>query len=158
VTRALIVAGLLAFGVAGSAAGSLAWLWFRPGLSRALATGTLLSLLVVVPWSLMADLTIGTTGPLDLTGRDLPGSYARLAAGPTGNAAELAAVVITICAGCAVLAGWRTRRRPEPAAGPAALQLVQPPASPPAWPQVTVLRPAAARRGTPRDGRRGGRG
>jgi hypothetical protein len=109
-------------------------LWRRPTLRRATGTGMWLSLLVIVPWSLMADLTIGTAAPLDLTRRDLPGSYVRLAAGPTGNAAELAAVVIGICVACSVLAGWRSKPRQPPASDPL-------PAPPPA-PALTAPAPA----------------
>jgi hypothetical protein len=66
--------------------------------------------LVAVPWSAMAALTIGPSGPLDLTRRDPVGSYARLLAGPTGNAAEFGAVMTAIAVGV-LLAGRRRRRR-----------------------------------------------
>jgi len=88
-------------------------LWRQPTIGRAVLTGGWLSMLVVGPWSLMATVTIGTSGPLNLTSRDLPGSYARLAAGPAGNGAELAAVVIGICVACALLAGWSSSRPPR---------------------------------------------
>jgi hypothetical protein len=79
-------------------------------IRAALAAGTGLSLAVTAAWSWMASLTIGPSGPLDLTGHDLPGSYARLAAGPTGNAAELFAVVAFIFAACLLMSGLRRSR------------------------------------------------
>ena len=75
-----------------------------------LAVGAVLSLAVTSAWSFMASLTIGPSGPLDLTGHDLQGSYARLAAGPAGNGPELFAVVALIFAGCLLVSGWRRRR------------------------------------------------
>lgn len=96
----------------------------RPSLLVGLLAGAAVSVAVVIPWSVMAALTIGPAGPLDLTRSDSAGSYARLAAGPTGNAVEFAAVVIGICVACCLLAGWRSRpagsadRWPEAAAWP----------------------------------------
>jgi len=75
-----------------------------------LITGTVLSTAVVSAWSWMASLTIGPAVPLHLT-RDLPSDYARLAAAPTGNAAELFAVVAAIYALCLLVSGWRRHRR-----------------------------------------------
>ena len=75
-----------------------------------LLAGTVLSLAVVSAWSWMASLTIGPAGPLHLT-RDLPSDYAQLAAAPTGNAAELFAVVAAIYALCLLVSGWRRHRR-----------------------------------------------
>jgi hypothetical protein len=80
-----------------------------------LAAGAVLSLAVTSAWSFMASLTIGPSGPLDLTGRDLPGSYARLAAGPTGNGAELFAVVAFIFAACLLVSGRRRYRHAQTA-------------------------------------------
>jgi hypothetical protein len=71
-----------------------------------LITGTVLSAAVVSAWSWMASLTIGPAAPLHLT-RDLPSDYAQLAAAPTGNGAELFAVVAFIYAACLLVHGWR---------------------------------------------------
>ena len=73
-------------------------------------TGTVLSAAVVSAWSWMASLTIGPAAPLHLT-RDLPSDYAQLASAPTGNAAELFAVVAAIYALCLLVSGWRRHRR-----------------------------------------------
>ena len=75
-----------------------------------LITGTILSAAVVSAWSWMASLTIGPAVPLHLT-RDLPSDYAQLASAPTGNAAELFAVVAAIYALCLLVSGWRRHRR-----------------------------------------------
>jgi hypothetical protein len=75
-----------------------------------LITGTVLSLAVVSAWSWMASLTIGPAAPLRL-GRNLLSDYAQLAAAPTGNAAELFAVVAAIYALCLLVSGWRRHRR-----------------------------------------------
>jgi len=48
--------------------------------------------------------------PLHL-GRNLLSDYAQLAAAPTGNAAELFAVVAAIYALCLLVSGWRRHRR-----------------------------------------------
>ena len=74
-----------------------------------LITGTVLSAAVVSAWSWMASLTIGPAAPLHL-GRNLPSDYAQLAAAPTGNGAELFAVVAFIYALCLLVSGWRRRR------------------------------------------------
>jgi hypothetical protein len=76
----------------------------------ALVTGTVLSLAVVSAWSWMASLTIGPAGPMHL-GRNLLSDYAQLAAAPTGNAAELFAVVAVIYALCLLVSGWHRDRR-----------------------------------------------
>jgi hypothetical protein len=75
-----------------------------------LITGTVLSLAVVSAWSWMASLAIGPAAPLHL-GRNLLSDYAQLAAAPTGNAAELFAVVAAIYALCLLVSGWRRHRR-----------------------------------------------
>jgi hypothetical protein len=75
-----------------------------------LITGTVLSAAVVSAWSWMASLTIGPAAPLHL-GRNLLSGYAQLAAAPTGNAAELFAVVAMIYALCLLVSGWRRHRR-----------------------------------------------
>jgi hypothetical protein len=76
----------------------------------ALVTGTVLSLAAVSAWSYMASLAIGPAGPLHLD-RNLVSDYAQLAAAPTGNAAELFAVVAAIYALCLLVSGWRCLRR-----------------------------------------------
>ena len=75
-----------------------------------LAAGTVLSLAVVSAWSYIASLAIGPAGPLHL-GRNLLSDYAQLASAPTGNAAELFAVVAAIYAACLLVSGWRRHRR-----------------------------------------------
>jgi len=115
---AVVLAADPAWTVAGLAAGAMllilaltvAWLWTRPGLLSALTAGAVLSLLVIVPWAFIADLAAGPSGPLDLTARDIGGSYARLAGGPTGNPAELITVAGVITGLC-LLAGFRRRER-----------------------------------------------
>ena len=76
-----------------------------------LAAGTVLSPAVVSAWSYIASLAIGPAGPLH-PGRNLLSDYAQLAAAPTGNGAELFAVVAFIYAVCIFVAGWRRARRP----------------------------------------------
>jgi hypothetical protein len=78
-------------------------------LRAALVAGTVLSLAAVSAWSWMASLTIGPAGPLHLS-RDLPSDYAQLASAPTGNGAELFAVVTFIFAACLLVYGWRRHR------------------------------------------------
>ena len=75
-----------------------------------LITGTVLSTAVVSAWSYIASLAIGPAGPLHL-GRNLLSDYAQLASAPTGNAAELFAVVAAIYALCLLVSGWRRHRR-----------------------------------------------
>jgi hypothetical protein len=75
-----------------------------------LITGTVLSAAVVSAWSWTASLTIGPAAPLHLT-RDLPSDYAQLASAPTGNGAELFAVVAFIFAACLLVSGWLRARR-----------------------------------------------
>jgi hypothetical protein len=75
-----------------------------------LITGTVLSAAVVSAWSWMASVGIGPAAPLHL-GRNLLADYAQLAAAPTGNAAELFAVVAMIYALCLLVSGWRCHRR-----------------------------------------------
>ncbi len=103
-------AGLLAVAVPAG----LGWMvWRRPSLFRAVLAGTLMSLFVVLPWSFMASLTIGpagSAGPDGFSLRGLRGWYVRLAAGPTGNPAELAVVVIGLVVAYCLLAAWRSRR------------------------------------------------
>jgi hypothetical protein len=65
---------------------------------------------VVSAWSWTASLTIGPDVPLHL-GRNLLADYAQLASAPTGNGAELFAVVAVIYALCLLVSGWRRHRR-----------------------------------------------
>ena len=75
-----------------------------------LITATVLSLALVSAWSYMASLAVGPATPLHL-GRDLLSDYAQLAAAPSGNGAELFAVVAFIYAACLLVHGWRRHLR-----------------------------------------------
>jgi type IV secretory pathway VirB2 component (pilin) len=71
-----------------------------------LIAGTVVSLAAVSAWSWMADLAVGPPAPLHL-GRNVLSDYAQLVAAPTGNGAELFAVVAVIYALCLLVYGWR---------------------------------------------------
>jgi hypothetical protein len=71
-----------------------------------LIAGTVLSLAAGSAWSWTAALTEGPAAPLHLS-RNLLSGYALLAAAPTGNGAELFAVVAFIYAACLLVSGWR---------------------------------------------------
>ena len=73
--------------------------------------GTVLSLLVVGAWSVIGAATLGPVPPLHLSVHHPVASYLALAAAPTGNAAELFAVVAVIYALCLFCAGWRRARQ-----------------------------------------------
>ena len=75
-----------------------------------LLAGTVVSLAVVSAWSWMASLAIGPAGPLHL-GRNLLSDYAQLASAPTGNGAQLFAVVAFIYAACLLVHSWRRHLR-----------------------------------------------
>jgi hypothetical protein len=75
-----------------------------------LIAGTVVSLAAVSGWSYLASLAIGPAGPLHL-GRNLLSDYAQLAAAPSGNGAELFAVVAAIYALCLLVSGWRRHLR-----------------------------------------------
>ena len=75
-----------------------------------LVTGTTVSLAVTAAWAWSSALTIGPAGPLHLTWRHPVSSYLLLAAAPTGNAWELAAVVAFIFAACLLVSRWRQLR------------------------------------------------
>ena len=80
-------------------------------MNRGLVAGTVVSLIVVGFWSAAAAAVIGPVAPLHLSVHHLVASYLALAAAPTGNAAELFAVVAFIYALCLFLAGWRRRAK-----------------------------------------------
>jgi hypothetical protein len=75
-----------------------------------LIAGTVLSVAAVSAWSYMASLAIGPAAPLHLE-QNLLSDYARLASAPTGNGAELFAVVAFIYAACLLVSGWRRHLR-----------------------------------------------
>jgi len=78
---------------------------------KALAAGTVLSLLVVGLWSVIGAAAPGPVPQLHLNWRHHPlASYLALAAAPTGNAAELFATVAFIYAVCLFWAGRRRAR------------------------------------------------
>jgi len=80
-------------------------------MRRALITGTVLSLIVVGAWSVAGAATMGPAPALHLSVQHLVASYLALAAAPTGNGAELFAVVAVIYALCLLVAGYRDGRR-----------------------------------------------
>jgi NlpC/P60 family len=82
------------------------------GTRAALVSGTVLSLAAVSAWSLTATATIGTARPVHLS-RDLPGDYAALADGATGNGLALFAVTAVIYALCFLVSGLRARARAQ---------------------------------------------
>jgi hypothetical protein len=82
-------------------------------LRTPLIAGTIISLAVTAVWAWLSALTIGPSGPLDVTWRHPAASYLTLAAAPTGNGLELFAVVAFIFAVCIFVAGWRYARRPD---------------------------------------------
>jgi uncharacterized membrane protein YtjA (UPF0391 family) len=77
-------------------------------MTRGLVAGTVVSLIVVGFWSAAA--VIGPVPPLHLPVHHLVASYLALAAAPTGNAAELFAVVAVIYAVCLFTAAMRRAR------------------------------------------------
>ena len=86
-------------------------------LRTPLIAGTIISLAVTAVWAWLSALTIGPSGPLDVTWRHPAASYLTLAAAPAGNGLELFAVVAFIFAVCIFAAGWRRTRRPDPGRG-----------------------------------------
>ena len=78
----------------------------KPGL----VAGTVVSLIVVGFWSASMAAVIGPVPPLHLSVHHLVASYLALAAAPTGNAAELFAVVAVIYAVCLFTAAKRRAR------------------------------------------------
>ena len=78
-------------------------------MTRGLVAGTVVSLIVVGFWSAAAA-AIGPVPPLHLPVHHLAASYLALAAAPTGNAAELFAVLAVIYAVCLFTAARRRAR------------------------------------------------
>ena len=79
-------------------------------MKRGLVAGTVVSLIVVGVWSVLAAAAIGPVPPLHLSWHHPVASYLALAAAPTGNAAELFAVVAVIYAVCLFTAAMRRAR------------------------------------------------
>ena len=79
-------------------------------MKRGLVAGTVLSLVVVGAWSAGGAATMGPVPPVHLDWRHPVASFLALAAAPTGNGAELFAVVAVIYAVCLFCAGWRRAR------------------------------------------------
>ncbi len=77
---------------------------------RGLVAGTVVSLIVAGAWSAVAAAAIGPAPPLHLSVRHPVASYLALAAAPTGNGAELFAVIAVIYAVCLVRAARRRAR------------------------------------------------
>ena len=76
----------------------------------ALAAGTVLSIAVTGAWSVMAAATMGPAPALHLSWHHPVASYLALAAAPTGNGAELFAVIAVIYALCLFRAARRRAR------------------------------------------------
>jgi hypothetical protein len=85
-------------------------------VKRALVAGTVVSMAVTGAWSILAAATTGPVPPLHLDWHHPVAAYLALAAAPTGNAAELFAVVASIYAVCLFWAGWRRARKATRAA------------------------------------------
>jgi hypothetical protein len=83
--------------------------WSRPNqaVKGALATGTVLSMVVTGAWSVTAAATMGPVTALHLSWRHPAASYLSLAAAPAGNGLELFTVVVVIYALCLLRAAWR---------------------------------------------------
>ena len=81
-------------------------------MTRGLVAGTVVSLIVAGFWSAAAA-AIGPVPPLHLDWHHPVASYLALAAAPTGNAAELFAVVAVIYAVCLFTAARRRARTRE---------------------------------------------
>ena len=78
-------------------------------MTRGLVAGTVVSLIVVGFWSAAAA-AVGPVPPPHLSVHHPVASYLALAAAPTGNAAELFAVVAVIYAVCLFTAARRRAR------------------------------------------------
>ena len=79
-------------------------------MKRALVAGTAVSLIVGGFWSAVAAAAMGPVPPLHLSVRHPVASYLALAGAPTGNAAELFAVIAVIYALCLFRAARRRAR------------------------------------------------
>ena len=79
-------------------------------MTRGLAAGTVLSMLVTGAWSVMAGATMGSLPDPHLSWHHPVASYLALAAAPTGNGAELFAVIAVIYALCLFRAARRRAR------------------------------------------------
>ena len=79
-------------------------------MTRALAAGTVLALLVTGVWSVTAAATIGDAPPMHLTWHHPLASYLALAAGPAGNGWALFGVLSVIYTLCLLIEGWRRSR------------------------------------------------
>ena len=77
----------------------------------ALATGTVLSVVVTGAWSVMAEATMGAAPALHLSWHHPVASYLALASAPTGNGWGLFAVLSVIYMLALLVAGWRKARR-----------------------------------------------
>ena len=81
-------------------------------MTRGLVAGTVLSVIVTGAWSTMTEATMGPLPALHLSWHHPVASYLALAAAPTGNGAELFAVLAVIYALCLFRAArWRARAR-----------------------------------------------
>jgi len=79
-------------------------------VKRELVAGTVVSLIVVGFWSAAAAATMGPVPPLHLDWHHPVASYLALASAPTGNGAELFAVVAVMYALCLFRAALRRAR------------------------------------------------
>ena len=79
-------------------------------MKRGLVAGTVVSLIVVGAWSVSAAASMGPAPALHPSWRHPVASYLSLATAPTGNAAELFAVVAVIYAVCLFTAARRRAR------------------------------------------------
>ena len=79
-------------------------------MTRGLAAGTVLSVVVTGAWSVMAEATTGPLPAPHLSWHHPAASYLALAAAPTGNGAELFAVIAVIYALCLFRAARRRAR------------------------------------------------
>ena len=79
-------------------------------MTRGLAAGTALSLMTAGAWSILAAATMGPAPALHLSWHHPVAAYLALAAAPTGNAAELFAVVAVIYTVCLFRAARRHAR------------------------------------------------
>jgi hypothetical protein len=79
------------------------------GYRRAVATGTVLSVLVAAAWSYLAVLTTARPAPVPHMTANLLSDYTSVAGAPTGSGLGLFAVTAGIYTLCLLAAGWRQR-------------------------------------------------